>query len=264
MRQVKGFTLVELAIVLVVIGLMIGGILVAQSMIETSRINAQIKQLQQLDVLTQNFTTKFNRLPGDANSNGIIADYWGGICPAYHDMTGAECRSVFAELSSMTDLPGSFQNTGGTGPVFGPGRYGPYAAIGKSGVAAGQAANLSLFWVIGAKRTTQNHINGATIDAFTPKQALAIDQKLDDGEGYAGEIAVVGGICYFYATGPVMHLYSPYQGGGDPHVPDLSAYALWFDPGWAGECCVVEATGAYKTVVETPTCALQFKSKTYK
>ena len=47
--KTAGFTLVELSIVLVIIGLLIGGILVAQSMIRTARVAKQVQQLQQFD-----------------------------------------------------------------------------------------------------------------------------------------------------------------------------------------------------------------------
>jgi prepilin-type N-terminal cleavage/methylation domain-containing protein len=62
----KGFTLVELSIVLVIIGLLIGGILVAQSMIKSAQINAFVRQLQQYDSAVTNFKTKYNNLPGDS------------------------------------------------------------------------------------------------------------------------------------------------------------------------------------------------------
>ena len=64
----SGFTLVELAIVLVIVGLLIGGILVAQSMISTAKINSQIKQFQQFDAAVANFITRYKAIPGDARA----------------------------------------------------------------------------------------------------------------------------------------------------------------------------------------------------
>ena len=70
----KGFTLVELSIVLVIIGLLIGGILVAQSMIGASKIVAVAAQIQQFDAGVMSFKTKYNALPSDAKGFGGDAD----------------------------------------------------------------------------------------------------------------------------------------------------------------------------------------------
>ena len=63
----KGFTLVELSIVLVIIGLLTGGILVAQSLIDTAKIQSQIKQVQQLDIAYYGFESRYRQIPGDSN-----------------------------------------------------------------------------------------------------------------------------------------------------------------------------------------------------
>ena len=77
----KGFTLVELSIVLVIIGLLIGGILVAQSMIHTTKLQGVIRQLSQYDIAVSDFRTKFNQWPGDStlfpnpgDGDGLIGD----------------------------------------------------------------------------------------------------------------------------------------------------------------------------------------------
>lgn len=61
----SGFTLVELSIVLVIIGLLIGGILVAQSLIDSSKVNKTVSQIQQFNAGVASFVSKFRDLPGD-------------------------------------------------------------------------------------------------------------------------------------------------------------------------------------------------------
>lgn len=68
----RGFTLVELSIVLVIIGLLIGGILSAQSMLSTARVQSFVRQIQQFDAAVLNFKTKYNGLPGDTLSMGCV------------------------------------------------------------------------------------------------------------------------------------------------------------------------------------------------
>ncbi|MFH0710572.1 MAG: prepilin-type N-terminal cleavage/methylation domain-containing protein [Pseudomonadota bacterium] len=80
MAQRKGFTLVELSIVLVIIGLLIGGVLKGQSMIENAKIKRFVSDSDSLVAATYNYQDRFNALPGDdilgstrgaqANGNG--------------------------------------------------------------------------------------------------------------------------------------------------------------------------------------------------
>src|SRR6266852_226786 len=64
-RAERGFTLIELSIVLVIIGLIVGGILVGQDLIKAAQLRATITQLERYDATVNTFRTKFNGLPGD-------------------------------------------------------------------------------------------------------------------------------------------------------------------------------------------------------
>ncbi len=60
-----GFTLIELSIVLVIIGLLVGGILVGKDLIKSSEIRAQIKQFEEFKTAANTFREKYGYLPGD-------------------------------------------------------------------------------------------------------------------------------------------------------------------------------------------------------
>lgn len=61
----KGFTLIELSIVLVIIGLIVGGVLVGRDLIRSSAARAQISQIASYNTAVNTFTGKYNGLPGD-------------------------------------------------------------------------------------------------------------------------------------------------------------------------------------------------------
>lgn len=92
----RGFTLIELAIVLVIIGLIVGGVLVGRDLIRAAEIRATIKQLEDFNSAANAFRTKYNCLPGDCpdavafgfapNSNGtgdhVIGVATSSACPS--------------------------------------------------------------------------------------------------------------------------------------------------------------------------------------
>jgi prepilin-type N-terminal cleavage/methylation domain-containing protein len=60
-----GFTLIELSIVLVIIGFIVGGVLVGQTLIEAAAVRAQITQIEKFNTATNTFYGKYGYLPGD-------------------------------------------------------------------------------------------------------------------------------------------------------------------------------------------------------
>lgn len=60
-----GFTLIELSIVLVIIGLIAGGVLVGKDLMVASAIRSQITQIESFRQATYTFKNKYNCLPGD-------------------------------------------------------------------------------------------------------------------------------------------------------------------------------------------------------
>src|ERR1700735_2843794 len=61
----SGFTLIELSIVLVIIGLIVGGILTGQSLIDAAAQREQIAQIEKYNTAVRTFQGKYGYLPGD-------------------------------------------------------------------------------------------------------------------------------------------------------------------------------------------------------
>jgi prepilin-type N-terminal cleavage/methylation domain-containing protein len=61
----RGFTLVELAIVLMIIGLLIGGVLRGQELLDNARIGATIQQIKAYQGAKTTFQDEYSALPGD-------------------------------------------------------------------------------------------------------------------------------------------------------------------------------------------------------
>lgn len=64
MKQ-QGFTLIEIAIVLVIIGLLVGGVLQGQQLIENSRIKQAVKDINGTTVAMLAYQDRYGALPGD-------------------------------------------------------------------------------------------------------------------------------------------------------------------------------------------------------
>lgn len=64
-RPAGGFTLVELSVVLVIIGLIIGAIMVGKDLINEANLRATISQLEKYNTAVHTFRLKYDDLPGD-------------------------------------------------------------------------------------------------------------------------------------------------------------------------------------------------------
>ncbi len=206
----RGFTLVELAIVLVIIGLVIAAVLKGQELIVSARLKSTINQIQGVRSAVNTFRDKYNALPGDyakgqsrvgdpagvtwaggfgdGNGDGII-DGDGIADPA----VGQETVMFWNHLSAANLITGvSPLGLGTLGDGLPTSPLGGGLTIRNSAV-VGRTSH----WIaLGSAAATPTGVASA-------EQALQIDEKSDDGRPGTGAIRMDTGTCTDAGTGAV-------------------------------------------------------------
>ena len=71
-RHQRGFTLVELSIVLVVVGLLFAAVVKGQEAVDSAKAQKLINDIKSTEALIQKFVQIKSRMPGDCNADGLI------------------------------------------------------------------------------------------------------------------------------------------------------------------------------------------------
>ncbi len=134
----KGFTLVEIAIVLVIIGLLLGGVLKGQELITNSKIKAVTGDFEGISTAYYAYQDRTGVVPGDTDSDGLIDDsqnFWDDL-RSEGFISGASGASAPSH-----DLDGSF-SVGSGGMFTGPSKNYTCVSNIKSSVAQGMDVKL--------------------------------------------------------------------------------------------------------------------------
>jgi len=200
-----GFTLIELSIVLVIIGLIVGGIVGGQQLVYASKLRAQGKQFAEIDTAINLFKTKYNCKPGDCltatrfftspptivngDGNGQIAMSW-YFWPTYNYEVEFFQIWLHLEKAELIKGPQFYRgfNYDGNNYSFRPGVNIPRMKISEnSGIMMGVGSTSYTFDF----RPDQNiylTYGYGTFYPFIPSQAMELDQKIDDGRPGTGNL----------------------------------------------------------------------------
>ncbi len=186
MSKQGGFTLVEIAIVLVIIGLLLGGVLKGQEMIKNAEIRSVITDVKGVTTAVYAYRDRYNAIPGDdllgvthtglASSNGTGDGVVG--TGKGTGSTNNEDENFFAHLREVNLITGS----GIVAPTH------------------------SLGGVMTAENATYNFTgNLVCMSGIDGADAIIIETKADDGDATTGTIQASAGTAA-YAPGTAYKL----------------------------------------------------------
>lgn len=217
----RGFSLVELSVVLVIIGLITGGILAGSSLIRSAEMQSVLTEAQHYESAIKQFRDVYAALPGDMAD---ATDYWGAMtnCAAANpsgsgtqtcdgngdddlnnsdqDQTG-ETMAFWQHLANAGMIEGEYTGIAGGGGTNNAviGENTPASRFTDGGWTASRitidfAGGPNFFAAAFGNQLrfgAENPFGGTQTRLLTPEQAWNIDKKADDGRpGYGRVIAM--------------------------------------------------------------------------
>jgi prepilin-type N-terminal cleavage/methylation domain-containing protein len=191
MKQQKGFTLVEMAIVLVIIGLLLGGVLKGQELIDNSRIKSAMNDLKGFSAANNGYFDRFHRQAGDDGPLASITPRGG----AFANVT------LFGNANGTLDVAATETFTGGGEQLawFSHVRAAGFLTGDYKATTAATAIPVNAFG--GLTGVTGTAVTGmpapgkyVCMGSVPGKAARAIDTAMDDGvPGKGAVMSTLGG-----------------------------------------------------------------------
>jgi prepilin-type N-terminal cleavage/methylation domain-containing protein len=200
-KQQSGFTLVEIAIVLVIIGLLLGGVLKGQELINSAKVKNMVGDFRTVSSLAYGYQDRFKALPGDQTQAQLDLAFGAGVAAACAPPAAAgQCVQNNGRIdgawnaAAVTDETFVFwQHVRLANLAIGPTQhwapiYQPRNADGGLiGIESGlNAAGAAAPFIVGMRGTFF-----VCSDGILGRYVRQIDTVMDDGDTAAGSVQAV-------------------------------------------------------------------------
>lgn len=192
MKNSKGFTLVELAIVLIIIGVILGAVLKGQELIDNAKVKRAITDMNSIFVAYNGYIDRYQKKPGDDGNLTTLQNRGG----AWATVTVAgDVNGTLAATAANTFTNGAAETTGFWQHVKAAGfMTGNITATGTAALPVNGFNGL-----VGVFNNTTNLTGAGTginvcLSQAPGKSAAAIDKQLDDGLRNSGSIRATIGV----------------------------------------------------------------------
>ena len=232
----KGFTLIELSIVLIIISLVVGGIVGGKSLIKSAELNSLISELKEYETAFNSFELQYDALPGDFNEASL---YWPTyVVPVGGSVDGdgdglIESRTTEDNLSSyhlhLSDLiQPVYESTG----IYISSKYGNNTVIkintsiviNNVGIAGADISSVN-----GKIILNINYLDATTSVGYkgiiSGSDLKSVDKKIDDGLPRTGKLVGNGTIIARMPPPPGCIVSSAYNLSDEGNICNL-AYVI--------------------------------------
>jgi len=208
----QGFTLVEIAIVLVIIGLLLGGILKGQEMITQAKIKNIVNDFNGITAAVNSYQDRYRALPGDDLNAG--GRWTGAPSGDGNGVFGTPGTTRYNNVLTAPPTDAEETNTFWTHL-----RLSGFVAGATSGQAGGQQPSNAANGIMGVQTTGLGFTSNIVCSSNLPdKIAIAVDTQMDDGTPSGGQVraqlqtapnpdvAATSGVTSFAETGTNQYL----------------------------------------------------------
>lgn len=220
----NGFTLIELSIVLVIIGLVTGGITLGRHLIRSAELKALVSSIREYETALNAFKLKYNEIPGDLPADMASSLNWNarsgadgcgdgdgkleGVVGYPTRVGGCEATLFWSDLADAGFISGNYDTANGSDPpssqvdsgfddYYPPSKYGAGTNVvawggskilGGNGMVKDKTITLSILRIKHI-RTDGFIKTGRTSMSYMPVHDMhGVDVKIDDGLPITGKV----------------------------------------------------------------------------